>query len=205
MTRADSETPVLPLLGHYVRDRLRRECQVRGTQAEIARLTHISDAHLANIRKGVVGVGTEVGEKLARHWGMSFEELLAAARAHAATNPPVATPPTSPAGATLPLGQQPEWVEAFARARQIYPGVPLEWLERAREAVLPGVRVTADDIGWVGRRLWLTHLEEEAQGRATDATAPYREQADKKKTGARSKIPPPGTAAPFASQKPQKR
>lgn len=73
----------------YVRHRLQAEVQAhpRGYQAEISRKLKISTAHTANLLSGKANVGEVVLRKFAGHWGMTFDELEAAALATPVVEP----------------------------------------------------------------------------------------------------------------------
>lgn len=84
-------------LGAYVRWRLKKEEEDhgRGYQAEVARRTTLSTAHVANIlNRPHQGVGIDAATALARFWGMSFSELTDTATEWARTAPEAT--PTAP-------------------------------------------------------------------------------------------------------------
>lgn len=64
----------------YVQSRLQAEYErePRGYMAELSRRVDMSTAHLANAKnKG--NIGPELAQRLAKAWGMSWDELRAAA------------------------------------------------------------------------------------------------------------------------------
>jgi hypothetical protein len=80
----------------YVRDRLQRECAVRGEAAKIARVTGFSTAHVTNVQKQDRGVGDDFAEALARHWGLTMAQLEEEATRWASQQAaPQPEPPTS--------------------------------------------------------------------------------------------------------------
>lgn len=84
-------------LAAYVRWRLKKEEEEhgRGYQAEVARKSGISTAHIANIlNRPHQGVGMDAATALARYWGMSFAKLTDAATEWAKT---ALVSPTGPA------------------------------------------------------------------------------------------------------------
>lgn len=75
----------------YIRMRLKKEEQEhgRGYQAEVARRTGLSTAHVANImNRPHQGVGEEAVELLAKFWGMTSAQLTDMAREWAKDQPP---------------------------------------------------------------------------------------------------------------------
>lgn len=64
----------------YIHDRLARDLATqRGAAAALARATHTSPAHVANVKNGKVAAGPEFARALADHWGLREAELEARA------------------------------------------------------------------------------------------------------------------------------
>ncbi len=67
-------------LAIYVRDRLRRETgKTRGLQAEIAKATKFSTAHVANVKNGKAKPGDDFARAIAAYWELTLAELEAEA------------------------------------------------------------------------------------------------------------------------------
>lgn len=64
------------IVGEYCRARLIEECEVRGRQADIARITGIKPAHISNVRTGSRNVGDTMAHLLAEKlWSVRYSEL----------------------------------------------------------------------------------------------------------------------------------
>ncbi len=103
------------IVGAYVRDRLRKECAVRGEATKIARAIGFSTAHVTNVQKEERGVGDDFAEAIARYWGLGYAELEEAAQRWAAENPTEPAPPSAP---EEPVDPYPNRARAAQLARE---------------------------------------------------------------------------------------
>jgi hypothetical protein len=71
----------------YIRERLRKECAVRGVATKIAHATGFSSAHITNIQKDERGVGEDLADALATYWRLTPESLRIEAERWAKENP----------------------------------------------------------------------------------------------------------------------
>lgn len=86
----------------YVQERLLKECAARGSAATLARAIGFKEPTVANA-KNYGRVGTTLAQALARHWGMTYEQMVEVA--HGKTQaPPVAVAESN----TPPDGEAPE-------------------------------------------------------------------------------------------------
>jgi len=120
----------------YVRTRLQEECAGRrGKQAEVARETKFSSAHVANVVTRNRSIGDDFAHAMAAYWGMSFAELEIAAleRARKAPRSPSSRPPPQ----TPALRHRAEWPVVLSTARDLHPEIDPEFWELAGDTVLP--------------------------------------------------------------------
>ena len=123
----------------YVQSRLQRdyESEPRGYMASLARKVDMSTAHLANAKnKG--SVGGDLAQKLAKVWGMSWDELRAAAGVATASErtlvPDEAYPNREVAIELVAAKVPPEVIRAVRLARNTGPDLTVAaWLARIRE------------------------------------------------------------------------
>lgn len=132
----------------YVQARLQREYETlpRGHMAGLARKTGMSTAHLANAKnKG--SVGPDLAQALAKAWGMTWDELRAAAGVATATERAVALDeryPNREVAIELAAGRVPPEVIRATRLIRL-DGEDLSvkaWIEKMRE-----LQALADGFG----------------------------------------------------------
>ena len=133
----------------YVRERLVEECTGhRGKQAEIARVTGFTSAHVANVVSRSRGIGDDFAHALAAYWKMTFAELEAAATERARRAPSKAPPPIGQA--TPMLRHRPEWPDVLVRARDLFPEIEPPFWEMAGDTVLPATAPERVDVAFAG-------------------------------------------------------
>ncbi|WP_438029132.1 hypothetical protein [Sorangium sp. So ce233] len=136
----------------YVTDRLREECRQRGKASAIARATHFTRVHVAAVARGDNAVGEDFARAMAKYWGMSAQELDAAAARWAEENGVEIPAPRS--GPPQRLREREEWAEAVEAARLVFKGIPDEYFERVG-AIFDDVpqRIDAQFVGEMARIL----------------------------------------------------
>jgi plasmid maintenance system antidote protein VapI len=148
------------LVAAYVADRLGRECKTRGKGAEIARAIGFTRGHVSAVINGASGVGEDFAEKIAWHWGMTYDELQETAETWAAANG-IEAPPKEPASWRR-LRERKEWAEELATARARYPTVPSHYFDAVGQIfdTLPH-RLDAQFIGEMARIMHDAAVREE--------------------------------------------
>lgn len=97
----------------YVRERLARECSDRGKQAEIARVTDFTSAHISKVINGA-GVGPDFMHALAEYWRTDVAALEAEALKRPVSSPPPASPQPN---ARATVRSSPEYASASEAVR----------------------------------------------------------------------------------------
>lgn len=111
----------------YVADRLSKECKRRGVAAEIARSVHFTRVHVAAVARGDNAAGDDFIEAMAKHWGMTREELEEEAAHWADENGVDVAEEPKKAGR---LRERAEWGSAVSAAKTVFRGVPDVYFDR---------------------------------------------------------------------------
>lgn len=132
----------------YVRERLARECDDRGKQAEIARATGFTTAHISKVINGA-GVGPDFLHALAEFWRTDTAALEADALKRPASAPPPASPQTN---ARATVRASPEYASASEAVRREFdsltPDAPMSVVGWAREL---DRLIQWEQHGWLAR------------------------------------------------------
>lgn len=139
-----------PVIDRYVKDRLIRECRVRGTGKETARATGYSHAYLASLMDDSRKVSEEFAAAVCKFWGIRSADLVRVAHESCGAN-------------VLASGQEkqsthPELDEVLAFLRNTYPtGFLLQFEAAARtQADRPRmqwlIELHTQFFGWVQKQ-----------------------------------------------------
>lgn len=116
----------------YVRERLVKECAVRGGAARIVRETGFTSAHISKVKHGA-GVGDDFLRAMAKHWHMD----LATLEAEAMKRPGSVRPAPSATSARSVVQASPEYASASEAVRREFdsltPDTPMSVVGWARE------------------------------------------------------------------------
>lgn len=94
MPREHASDQVKEQVAQYVRARLLVECEERGKATKIAKATGFTPAAVANA-KNHARVGADLARGLAKHWGMTIDQLEAVALGKSEEPDPSPQPPSS--------------------------------------------------------------------------------------------------------------
>lgn len=75
-----------PVIGRYVRERLLRECRVRGTSTEISRSTGYSQSYVASLLDGCRRVSEDFTTAICKYWGIKPADMVQVAHSACDSN-----------------------------------------------------------------------------------------------------------------------
>lgn len=140
----------------YTRSRLRKECNVHGVAAEIARATGFAKPTISAILSSDKGPGDRLMRALGEHWGMNYQQLEDTAIEWSKKHPSPTTPARQP-HIYRPLSSLPGWDDALAAAKARHRSIPAEVWDKVAFVYVPDFgEATAERVGRIAQVIFDT-------------------------------------------------